>query len=146
MSAWLVSKDHIDLLVTAAINCGALEQREISHLAGAPAFIRDFSADQVGKALWDANQRSLTARYGDRATRTLPAYRWAAVTEAAALAAPVVLKACNCFDYQACEVDRYPDTWAAVWIDRLREKQICRVAGYEAAPWGFDRDFFKHAA
>ena len=46
-----------------------------------------------------------------------------------------VIKACNCFDYQACEVENYEETEAAKIIEAIRAAAIERLQGMEEAEW-----------
>lgn len=46
-----------------------------------------------------------------------------------------VLKACDCYSYQACETDDWPDTEAAQFITALRLATISKLPGYDASPW-----------
>lgn len=88
MSAWFVSKRHIDILVTYA-------QERVKHdpLVETP--------DKLGAALWEENARSLDARYGERPD--VPEYTWEKV-----VASPgQVAKALSSYDYQTCEHDAW---------------------------------------
>lgn len=46
-----------------------------------------------------------------------------------------VLKACDCFDYQACEMDNYKDTLAAEIVNRIRLHAIHKLPGYDKVEW-----------
>lgn len=47
----------------------------------------------------------------------------------------VVLKALDCYEYQACEDDGWQASEAKRLCDALRAKMIRRLPGYENAPW-----------
>lgn len=49
-----------------------------------------------------------------------------------------VLKACDCFDYQACEVADYRATPAAALVDEIRADWVSRLPGWDAALWGIN--------
>lgn len=131
MSAWLVSQTHIRALVTYARRNG----------------LHASDADAIGNALWRQNDRSLIARYEDRA-----AGYWTlgqTYTHRDANLSPLtLLKACDCYDYQACETDDYEATLAGILIAvmqrhicaavHMTEDQARRQPAYEAAPWGID--------
>jgi hypothetical protein len=48
------------------------------------------------------------------------------------------LKACQCYDYQACETDDYERTHAAKLVEQIRSWAISRLAGYDEAKWTVD--------
>lgn len=121
MSAWIVSKKHIDALVTAAV-----EHRLVKDTPEA--------RDAAGLMLWRENHRSVNARYGE-STRT-PSYSFTRREEA-----PVtVVKSIGCYEYQTCE----HDGWTRSKARRLCVELKARVAdeivsatdAYNAAPWG----------
>lgn len=51
------------------------------------------------------------------------------------LTAVQVIKACECFDYQSCEIDNYESTDAAKTIDAIRKRAISALPGYNEAEW-----------
>lgn len=129
MSAFIVSRDHIWFLVQAhdtldTWKSGGTDYAELA---------------EAGQMLWDENIRSVEYRYsgsdddhsdcqyGKHEIRSIPSPKVEPVA---------VLKACACFDYQACETDDYHETKAAKWIDRLRHLAITQLPGWDAAPWG----------
>jgi len=144
MSAFMVNKDHIDLLVSAAVNWRCLDFYRANQFPGAPD---KHDVDQVGTALWAENARSLTAAYGKRGCNEMAGdqyrtgYRYRDLqVRGGANYAVTILKACNCFDYQACETDDYHSTWAAKWIDNLRGHALHKLPGYdEADGWDYVR-------
>jgi hypothetical protein len=79
VSAWVVDKAHIDVLVTA------LHPADQLH------------GDALGQRLWAENYKSVNYRY-DTKTRT-PEYRWTKRQ----VPAVWVLAAAHCYDYQSCE-------------------------------------------
>jgi hypothetical protein len=46
-----------------------------------------------------------------------------------------IIKLCRCFNYQACEVDDYPGTSAAVVINTILHAAICNLPGYDDLKW-----------
>lgn len=144
MSAFIVHPDQVDLLVSAASAWRILECYHGRGRPGWPGSEEDNHETGIGKALFAANQRSVNARYQDNAAA--PDYRWRSLHDTRALAPVMVIKACDCFDYQACEVDDYEDSWAAKWIDQLRKHAISKLPGYNDAPWAFTRDALKQKA
>lgn len=100
MSAWLVSKAHIDVLVEALVNEKLIPLED---------------ADTVGRMLWGENRASLLARYDDPFDREAnDAYTfdgpWHPLDDAK------VAAAITCLDYQACEPgDRGPIPSGVAW-------------------------------
>jgi hypothetical protein len=132
MSAWIVTKDHIDVLVQAII---------VEHGGNF-----DTTADNLGQMLWNENHESVNARYRED-TETLG---YAFVGMEAPLDPVVVLKAINCYDYQSCEHDGWEGSEAKFLMDWLRERlapkagllsadAVYELRAYSEAPWGIDR-------
>lgn len=134
MSAWVVSKRHIDLLVTAIVRSESVDTGGLSK-------------DQIGRELWRENVRSVNYRYSERG-RT-PAYQYRAPGELPHYLA--ILKQVECYQYQTCERPDWERSTAHRWTQALRElleKQAeaefpgasyfpgRAPAQYEAAPWG----------
>lgn len=145
MSAFTVSKLHIDVLVHA------LGSREL--------VVRDPS--EIGQVLWDENYASVNDRYSesDRA----PRYRYLKPTPARleetwssapmvarqtrgglalapGLTDTVVLKSVHCYDYQSCEHLGWAASQAKQWVDLLEKALLengaqATGAEYSAAPW-----------
>ena len=148
MSAFVVSKAHIDYLVHAActlnINYTAVyfDRQRV-----------DFTnADDIGRKLWATNVASVLYRYPDcslhsgtmpgpadldhesLATYTLPAFsrlKFDIVT---------ALKAVDCYEYQSCETPEWSTLPAYQFSQQLRSALIGRLPGYEQAPWEIEED------
>lgn len=142
MSAWVVSKGHIDVLVNACAEYGILR--------GDPR--------TLGQDLWRENVRSVNCRYGER-TR---AAGYQSVTTEAPLHPLAVLKAISCYQYQTCERPDWPKSGAFRVTEALRAAILDRHPAYaelvpsrygtgyadtfaytqlplyDAMPWGFD--------
>lgn len=130
MSAWIVSKRHIDAIVTALMQAGLVPATQAS-------------ADAYGDMLWRENIASVAYRY-----RHAPAdcyYQW----EHHALNDQWMrLKQLDCYDYQSCEHPGWEaseahrltealraHTLAALNVGRARYQQAER---YDKAPWGIN--------
>lgn len=121
MSAWLCSEYHINTIVNAV---GGNQ--------------KDF------EMLVKENLRSLASRYPGR--DFLVEWQNDAKTFKFRKSAPLVpmtqlVKACNCFDYQACETDDYYGTAAAKFVEKVRAHALANGgktegAEYDAAKWG----------
>lgn len=134
MSAWIVDKRHIDVLVAAA------EQLEISlkpfgFSASAPGKLRD----ELGAMLWAENHASVNARY--REDTETPPYSFEPV-RVEALSFAVVMKAIGCYCYQSCEHDGWETSNARAFCQALgcsvAESYASKMPEYTAAPWGIE--------
>jgi len=144
VSAWIVERGHIDVLVAAALQYRVIEAK----LAG-----------PTGADLWRENHASVNYRY-DEATVT-PSYR-RAVRAVEPLHPVAVLKAIDCYDYQSCEhqgwgasraaqfctllrlavLAEHPELAAPVQSRHYHEPHMTNAYTehpvYDKAPWGFD--------
>ena len=118
MSAWIVSKKHIDLLVEAA---------KLAQMNGV-------EADQLGQTLWEENHKSVNCRYSE--TRPTPTYKFKPT--GIPFDPVVVIKQVNCLEYQSCEHDGWKDSKARQFCEELRNEMISMLPGYDKAPWGID--------
>lgn len=121
MSAFIVEDAHIDALVTFAVS-----GQRISTFRKSP--------DEIGQTLVNENWRSVNYRY--KTTDTAPVYQHAHYAQP--LTIVEVLKACDCYEYQACETTDYNDSEAANLIHAIRKKAIREMPGYQEAPWGIE--------
>ncbi len=116
MSAFLVSKRLIDLLVTA-VGVGRGDRA---------------ASTQLGQRLWEENQKSLGARYHDN--DPLPPYEFTPFE--GSIDPVVVLKQIDCYEYQSCEHDGWISSKAREFCTELRDTMIGQLPGYDEAPWG----------
>jgi hypothetical protein len=138
MSAWIVSKTHIDALVQAGI------EREM---------VRTDEADEFGRMLWRECLASVAYRYPGDSDGERPGpidFRDSDVDTyvyeplngepgVSLVAKSVVHKAAACYDYQSCEHPEWEDSKARVYVRML----IDMTETSEGAPWGIDsRDAF----
>lgn len=121
MSAFLVSKRHIDVLVAADPNRG--EWREA--IGG-----RLSSADKLGKLLLRANEKSIAARYDDADDSASSGYTF---TDPGPIDPLVVIKAAHCFEYQACEYRQWAHSLARRFVRDVIVSAAKRVKGYDVA-------------
>ena len=120
MSCFVVPDFHIDALVSWAI---------ANH---ASAFIDGLTPRELAAELHRANCAAYRERYGESGGEE---YRYTFRPETHALPAVQVLKACNCFDYQASDWSSYTGSVAQRAVERIREHAITYVPGYRAAAW-----------
>lgn len=146
MSAYIVDHDHIDALLSYAI------QHQVRYVTPTPnracIEIDLKNATEIGRILLDENERSVRHRYPGCDAGELPGTigqnsalykfrRWPALVQ---LPAMTILKACDGFDYQACETDDYDQTLAATIIRAIRKWATSRLPGYSDAPgWSMHR-------
>jgi hypothetical protein len=141
MSAYIVDHDHIDALLSYGI------QHNVRYVANnACVEITKLNATEIGRILLDENERSVRARYPGSDADDLPGTigqnaalykfrRWPHPVPALA-----ILKACDGFDYQACETDDYERSLAATIVGAIRKWAISRLPGYSDSPgWHMHR-------
>lgn len=128
MSAWLCNEEHIYELAHFYVkNCQRYKQDKKT-------------VRQVARILWDANNESLAARYGDDYTPMKPNM---------ADYVPVVknpfhmAKLADCLDYQSCEFDGWEKSKAFAILKEVRDGLLNSHPDYESAPWGFEPEEYK---
>src|SRR3989304_3286724 len=75
MSAWIVSKEHIDVMIATGMQYGRHGWQgnlnwSVREEGDGPTAYRELtyeSADEIGRMLWNENVRSIEARYPDTA-------------------------------------------------------------------------------
>jgi len=154
MSAWIVSKHHIDVLVAGVLENGGFRHRGQHVKVLAPDEVYEGSkaqwvmdANELGEMLWRENHKSINYRYGQRERtpdylyRTPKAYQvqdlsWSPVRT---IVDPAILaKQVSCYDYQSCEHEGYYKSRAYSVMLSLAEHMLGKVEGYEDAPWGVE--------
>lgn len=131
MSAYLVSHDHINALATFAqlhnvyINHWAIHWHGKDH------------AKEIAEALRAANVASMTDRYNDSEPEP---YTFKPYRNVKALTPVQIMKACICFDYQACEVPNYETTLAAAITAAILAQAAREMPGYQEADWDMPDD------
>ena len=128
MSAFCVPLAHINALVSWA--------------SRNPTRFWSFDPHTAGQLLLDANNASVRARYRDADTAGMivaERFTFDPFADHRAPRLPLnaveVLKACDCLEYQSCEVDEWERTPAARLLDSIRAAAISALPGYDAAPW-----------
>lgn len=127
MSAFMVSDRTLQVIAVFANDIG----------------IRPLNIDKINAAvetLHAQNVASLRARYGARnGMESPPPPRLRHLLDVQKLLAfkpGVVLKACHCYAYQACETEGYWTSEAAKIVNRAEHNAGANVEGYADAPWG----------
>lgn len=106
MSAFIVDKEHIDVLVNAMAQYGVTDG-----VTGQRSY-RD-----LGQLLWSENVRSVDHRYASANVRR----RYTLRTTEGSLNPLAVLKAIDCYEYQSCEHPNWPHSETYSWIAMLRD-------------------------
>ena len=127
MSAYVVSKKHIDTIVSAWISMA-----EPSHDNRAD---RLKLATQVGQMLWNENYRSVNRRYNEKSEPLVYRYTEVSLPPTSAMLLPLLFKALDCYDYQCCETSDWEETQAFRFVSRLRREAWKQIPGYETASW-----------
>lgn len=147
MGAFMVSRKHIAVLVTAARAWGISWRNS----AGAWVTARDADPAELGRLLWAENMASVTARYPDTVVvggpqdgavklADLPgtigeSYQYETHRDVALPSAVAVLKLCGCYDYQSCEHEGWEASEARKVVEAIRDTGIGRLPGYDEASW-----------
>jgi hypothetical protein len=151
MSAYIVDLNHVAYLVQAGTSC-ALGMARVNlswtwnidrkadtndHAKLSPGDLAQ--AQRVGQMLWDENVKSVRHRYGNL-LGPCDCYVYPNHVPMFDDFDPVqVIKACNCYAYQACEHDGWPESEAKAYTDALRAYACASLPGYEDAAWGAPR-------
>ena len=139
MSAFVVSHIHINALLTFA---------DLKKMRNQIGYRIDQGAAQhswstIGQILLAENERSVCTRYPDCTEANKPgtigeeaiSYHFKTWNQAFALQHDKlcvwIMKACDCFEYQACESDDYEQTIAHSIIDTIRSKAIHSLFGLQ---------------
>lgn len=163
MSAWIVSKKHIDAMVTFALDAGPGRSKlrwrmdetdpELTHAKGSawgPGCHMEFkrawceltpeSAGRVGAMLWAENYRSVNHRYNEDETED--PYQFERYNGPVKLTPRAMVKLLDCYEYQSCEHPEWEDSEAHRFCLALRRRILSQIverhAEYESAPWGID--------
>lgn len=153
MSAFIVSHDHIDALLTFAKLHRVsyyVPQSICNKPGGTRVDITRDNATEVGRILLTENERSVRYRYprsGDDLPGTIgenaATYSFREFSELHRLQHGTkcawILSGCRCFDYQACETDDYDQTLAHLIIEAISAAAVRALPGMDDAPWEINR-------
>jgi hypothetical protein len=131
MSAFIVNDRHIEALI-----------HFVQGHESAVWLTRSLHAHVDERAIADIlraeNVRSVRARYGAKAAEMFPdapVVLRPPSQRAPRLSPVAAIKACDCYDYQACETPDYDKTTAAAIIRVIRSAAVAALPGYEEAAW-----------
>jgi hypothetical protein len=131
MSAFIVSKNHLDSIVTFA----KVKLKEL-YFDGESLSLVGFyegveNTNKLGQILLDANYDSVNYRYNEKEESYNYQFKH---TE---LLTPIeIIKACHCLNYQSCEVPNWEKTKAYKIIQNIISQATTKISGYEEAEWG----------
>jgi hypothetical protein len=153
MSAFILGKDHIDYLVTAAIDLGTNGWYGVYFTTwGVRCRVDITSCDTVGTMLIKENIASVQYRYHGESLDTLPGpidktelldyeyHRFRPFDGHDIDTIAQVVKAVACYEYQACEHPEWEDSGAKRVCDAIVKGYIMRLPGYEDAQWEVERE------
>ena len=140
MSAFVVGKEHINKILTAALSSryGAMYYyyNEVSHK------VNDETINAIGQMLLDENVKSVMYRYKDSQLTDLPGKtnaEWLIPfkyeVELSALSGIQIIKLIRCLEYQSCEHPEWKTSEAKIFLDALTIRQYERIPGYDDAKW-----------
>lgn len=148
MSAWVVSKAHIDTLVSAALQLGGYFRGEAFGVYhdGDRTDVTRANADEIGARLIAECVASVSYRYPSDNVEAgeLPgpcdAYYLRPYTfeRTRKLSLAEIARAISCYDYQSCEHPEWEASWAHAFCRRLEQRTLASLPGYDDAPWGFE--------
>ena len=147
MSAWVVSRAHIDALV-ATIIYGPSDAKFWGGLwnSDQKRFYDASDADELGRELWLTCFESVQHRYPSKQPSELPGhghdlaeaetYRFPLAT--VKIPAVWAIKQCHCLRYQSCEHPGWEDSRSKRLLCNLADSCTDALPGYDEAPWGLD--------
>jgi len=125
MSAFVVSDEHICALVSyGGIHDVRVFERDGGHVIAG-------NEQETAEILLAANVASVNYRYDENEPVPPIEFHFERPDERTAIE---IIKACDCFDYQACERPDYRQSLAATIVEAIRENAIRAVPGYDEAP------------
>lgn len=135
MSAFVVSKKHIDALLTFAMrpqyNTPSYYIQESKNTDEYKQVNFQDHLNEIGQKLVDQNYASVNCRYNT--SEVPPVYKFEHYHRI--LRAVEAIKACDCWNYQSCENRGHEDTEAWEIVDTIRERAIDELTGYDSAMW-----------
>ncbi len=124
MSAFIVNDYHINALVTYGL------QAKAEYWTGKERvrFSED-TAWALASKLYRANVKSVNFRYGERNRTNVFKY---ATVKISHLSAADIVKACDCLDYQSCELASWDRSEARKILQAIREEAVRVLASSPA--------------
>ncbi len=120
MSAWITSITHVKAIV------GWASKNDVAAVRG--------NERMMAQMLHNENVASVNYRYSEDTAPT--AITWDG--KFMALRPVEVIKACHCQDYQSCEHDGWDGSAAKALLEKIIDRAVGELPGYDEAPWGID--------
>lgn len=131
MSAFVVSKVHIDILV-------AVRHVVKKEHPSAKLFDNTHTDNDLGRMLWRENMLSVAHLYPDHEDMQLDEEELRRYRHEPMQATVVeCIKAIHCYQYQACEHDGWETSDAKKYVDELHSSLVMLIPGYKEAPYSF---------
>jgi len=131
MSAYIVNTEHAIYLVHA------MARYQMHHIGQPLAYACSEELAAVTNDLLQENYKSVHYRYEGRHIDELDEVTAADMNRYVFRFEPVeVIKAVECYQYQACEHEGWETSKARTMTNQLKSAAISRLEGYDAAPWG----------
>ena len=139
MSCFIVDAEHINVLVEAATGPLTYGHGAIGLSAFGLGRLTRENRNTLGQILLNVNVGSVNERYSENDlyayTYVPPKHRWEPVA---------ILKAIDCYEYQACEAPNWDTSLAKEFCDKLRQLCIPALPGYQDSPWAIGSDTMPH--
>jgi len=137
MSAWIVSKKHIDCIVKGISDLD--NYNEIKQIVNGDNSLD--TLNKIGQILWDECFKSVNYRYNDN--EKTPVYKYDNFTNKSDNELEnlgFLFKQVQCLDYQSCEHPEYDKSTAKKIIDKLTFKIGYKMSelACPTAPWGIE--------
>jgi hypothetical protein len=159
MSAWVVGREHIDMMVSAGLVLPELRCRNSTLRWRIPGTnpsetgeLTSENADVIGGMLWAQNDANVRRMYGDDDPELPGPIDFEGTDTLLYTHTPVkgverdvvtVIKGINCYRYQCCDDPGWESSQAHEITEVLLSICISCLPGYDVAPWGFDdRNYF----
>jgi hypothetical protein len=157
MSAFMVSREHLDAMVRLSIRAGNwnltwyAEDPEECLMSEIRALHREAThaaADSIGRMLALENASSVLYRYPDHDnSEFVPVWTTDdSYTYPSNVHRPSIvqgLKLIDCYEYQSCDHPGWKNSEARRFCEALRSYLIGQLEGYDEAPWEWTADSYK---
>lgn len=125
MSAFVVSDKHISAMIQTVTMSG----RASYYWNGERHDMRG-QRQEIGQKLLDENYRSVNARYSDSDEP-----HQFVMQRVDRVSMVQLIKACHCYNYQACETNDWNETEAHAIVKGIEAYAVRRLPGYEQSDW-----------
>jgi hypothetical protein len=131
MSAFIVSKKHIDTLVNYA------NIKDVRYYYRGKMYSCS-DMDATGQILLNANVKSVNVRYDEHQEPEKYRAGLMGIKIIGDLPAVNIIKACHCLTYQSCELVGWGKSRAKSILDAIEKHAEINIPGYDNAPWDID--------